>query len=106
MNLNSNPTSAQLRELVRQCDDAAGHHILWVSKSGDVEISRIARDQVGFEDTHADLQLRFETFVAGNEYVGPDAASDDDWISELFENLKGEWEKARGKPETAYVNTF
>jgi len=107
MNMNANPSIAQLRELVRQCDDVAGHHVLWVKKSGEVEISRIPRDQApaAFEGTHPDMQLRFVTFQAGNEYVGPDAASDDDWISELFENLANEWEKAKGKPFTVNISS-
>jgi hypothetical protein len=108
MNLDRNPTIEQLRELVRQCDDSAGHHVLWVKKTGDVEISRIPGDQtpVGFEKAHPEMQLRLETFQAGNEYVGPEAASDDDWISELFESLRKEWQKAKGKPGVAYIDKF
>src|SRR5947209_4594208 len=78
MNLNSNPTTGQLRELLRLCDDSAGHHVLWVKKTGDVELSRIPQDQtpVSFEEAHPDMQVRFETFLAGNEYVGPEGADD------------------------------
>jgi hypothetical protein len=73
-----------------------------------VEISRIPADQapVGFEKAHPDMQLRFETYQAGNEYVGLEAASDDGWISELFENLRNEWQKAKGKPDVAYIDTL
>jgi len=108
MNLNSNPTIEQLRNLVRRCDDSSGHHILWVKKSGDVEISCIHKDQspVGFEKAHQDMQLRFETFQAGNEYVGPDAADDDDWISELFDRLRKEWPRAKGQPGVACLDKF
>lgn len=39
MNLNNNPTANELSELIAACDDNAGHHVLWVSKSGDVAIT-------------------------------------------------------------------
>ena len=43
--------------------------------------------------------MRFETFLAGNEYVGPEAADDSEWISELFDRLVTEWR--RSHPEIA-----
>ena len=104
MNLNSNPTIEQLRELIRRCDDSAGHHVLWVKKSGDLELTKIPEDQtpVGFEKAHPDMQIRFETFQAGNEYVGPEAADDDEWIAELFDSLIEKWHQAKGKSEVVY----
>jgi hypothetical protein len=52
------------------------------------------------------MQLRCETFLAGNEYVGPDAAEDDEWIFTLFESLRKEWSQAKGKPAVAYIPQF
>ena len=106
MNLNANPTPDQLRELLRRCDDTAGHHVLWVKGNGDVVLSRLPRNKPveSFDRDHPEIRMRFETFLAGNEYVGPEAAQDDEWVSELFERLLREWEKARGKAEVAYVN--
>jgi hypothetical protein len=108
MNLDTNPTVEELRELVRQCDDSTGHHVLWVKKSGDVEITCIPTEQTphGFEDDHPEMQVCFEPFLAGNEYVGPDAADDDEWISELFESLKSQWHQAKGKPDVSYADSF
>lgn len=108
MNLDTNPTIEQLRELVRECDDSAGHHVLWVKKSGEVEITRIPRGRTpaGFEPSHPDMQLRVETFLAGNEYVGPEATEDNDWIAELFERLTTAWQQAKGKPEVAHLDKF
>ena len=106
MNLNTNPTPDQLRELLRRCDDTSGHHVLWVKENGDVVLSRLPgkRPVESFDHDHPEMRMRFETFLAGNEYVGPEAAQDDEWVSELFERLLREWTKARGKPEVAYVN--
>ena len=108
MNLNNQPTLEQLRELVRQCDDSAGHHVLWVKRSGEVAISPIPENQtpIGFQQAHQDMQLRFETFQAGNDYVGPDAADDNAWLTELFHNLVEKWGEAKEKPDVAYVDSF
>ena len=105
MNLNTNPKIEELRELVKRCDDAAGHHLLWVSRDGDVEVSRIPKTAPpnGLINGHPNMQMCFETFQAGNEYVGPDAADDTEWIAELFDNLVNEWPKAKGKPNVAHI---
>lgn len=105
MNLNANPTPYQLRELLRRCDDTAGHHVLWVKDNGDVVLSRVPRDGPveSFDRDHPEMKLRYETFLAGNEYVGPEAAQDDGWVSELFESLLREWPKTGGKAEAAFL---
>ena len=106
MNLNNNPTGGELRKLISTCDDSAGHHVLWVKKSGEVDLSRISQDQtpLGFQQAHPEMQMRFETFLAGNGYVGPEAAADADWVSELFDRLLQQWRQANGKPEVAYID--
>jgi hypothetical protein len=108
MNLNFNPSVEELRALIRQGDDSAGHHVLWVKRTGEVELSSIPKDRtpVGFEKAQPDMQLRYETFLAGNEYVGPVAAADEEWVRELFDTLLKEWPKAKGKAEVAYINNL
>jgi hypothetical protein len=108
MNLESNPTVEQLSELLRKCNDQAGHHVLWVAKNGDVHLSRVPKDKtpVGFEEGEAEMQLRYETFEAGNEYVGPEAAKDESWVNELFDALVQEWPKVKGKPSVEYVDQW
>lgn len=105
MNLNKNPTIEQLRQLIKQGDDSTGHHVLWVKQTGDVELSSIPvnRSALAFERDHPDMKLRFEPFLAGNEYVGPEAAGDADWMAELFEALVREWQKARANGQVACV---
>jgi hypothetical protein len=108
MNLEKNPTVEGLRELIKSCNDRAGHHVLWVAKNGDVRISRVPKDKspVGFEDAQPDMQLRYETFEAGNDYVGPEAAKDDAWIGQLYDALVNEWPKAKIKPMVEYIDQF
>lgn len=108
MNMEQNPTGEELRELIRSCDDLAGHHVLWIAKNGDVHVSRLPKDAApdSFDETQPDVQLRCETFVAGNEYVGPGAAEDNDWINELFATLTSKWPRAKGKPQVEHVDQF
>ncbi len=108
MNLNNNPTVEELRDLLRRCDDQAGHHVLWVAKNGDVHVSRVPKDKkpVGFEEAEPEMQLRYETFEAGNEYVGPDAAEDAAWVEQLFDALVQEWPKVKGKQIVEFVDQF
>lgn len=108
MNLNLSPTVDQLRELFRPCDDSAGHHVVWVTKDGEVKVSRIpaGATALGFEQQHPEMQLRCDTFLAGNEYVGPEAADDVPWVAELFERLLNEWPRAKGKAEVAVIDRF
>jgi hypothetical protein len=108
MNLNNNPTLDQLRGLLERCDDSAGSHVLWVKNTGEVQLSLLAPDQssVAFQQAHPDAQIRVETFLAGNEYVGSDAAADQEWVSELFERLVTEWSRVKGRPDGAYIGNF
>jgi hypothetical protein len=108
MNLNANPTADELRQLLRQCNDKAGHHLLWVDRSGEVRISRIPLDRspVPIEQDYPDMQMRCETFVAGNGYVGPSAADDEEWVAELLGLLMREWPKAKGKPGVTCTERF
>jgi hypothetical protein len=59
-----------------------------------------------FQRDHPEMQMRCETFLAGNEYVGPEAAEDQEWISELFDRLVREWREVKGKADVAYVGRF
>ena len=108
MNLENDPTIDELRDLLRNCDDRAGHHVLWVARNGDVHLSRVPKDTtpVGFQDAEPEMQLRYETFQAGNEYVGPDAADDTAWVTELFDALVREWPAAKDKQSVEYVDQF
>jgi hypothetical protein len=108
MNMEKSPTIDELRGLIRACNDSAGHHILWVAKNGDVQLSIVPKEltPVGFQQTTSEMQLRYETFEAGNEYVGPDAAGDDGWVKQLFDSLAKKWPPAKGEPAVEYIDQF
>jgi hypothetical protein len=105
LNLNANPSVEQLRNLLARCDDRAGHHVLRVTRVGEVELTRLPRTYPPPEVPNPpDVQLYYETFPAGKEYVGPEAAADEEWLSDLFASLEKEWRERRGKPDVACID--
>jgi shikimate kinase len=108
MNLDNNPTVEQLRSLLRACDDQAGHHVLWVAMDGEVHITRVPKQESPLvsKEWSSLMKLRYETFEAGNDYVGPEAAKDDCWVKELFEALLKKWPSAKAKTSVELVGQF
>jgi hypothetical protein len=105
MNMNSNPTSDQLKSLLAAADDNAAHHMLWVGFDGEVHLDRVPEDRspVGYyEDRKAEMKTRLETFQSGNDYVGEKAAEDKAWVSRLFNALTKDWESGA----TGYNDVF
>jgi hypothetical protein len=103
MNLNNNPTKEQLAELLRGYDDRAAHHVLWVDRTGEVRITKLAKTWPPPEpgaDVLDQAVVRFETLVAGKGYVGPEAAADDQWLKDAIDWLSRDWATAKtnGKP--------
>lgn len=87
LNLN-NPEELTLngvRALIAEKDDSQDRQ-LRVETDGTAFLS----DDVGAE--HLDgILFRFETWDAGNGYVGAKAAKDDAWITRVYEALKKNW---------------
>jgi hypothetical protein len=104
MNLNNNPTMDQLRDLLRPLDDRAAHHVLWVDHAGEVHVTPLAKEWRPIPEPGPDVLdnalVRFHTFYAGYGYVGPEAVTDDEWITEALEWMLRDWAKAnaRGEP--------
>jgi len=108
MNLNQKPTREQLKTLFSACDDTIGHHVLWVSKNGDVALTPLPNELTlaGFDQTNPDIQLRYETFVRGNGYVGEQAADDERFVDRIFKSLQSEWSTVMEKSYQRYVDLF
>ncbi|MEK9539875.1 hypothetical protein MI048_17045 [Pantoea agglomerans] len=103
MNLNNNPTAAQLSKIISICDDNAGHHILWVSKAGDVQITQINDiSPIGFQENTPSMAMRYETFQTGNDYVGDSASKDAEHVQRLLNDLISEWPLYKGN-EVRYI---
>ena len=93
MNMNRSPTVDELKQLFAAADDEAGNHSLWIDDSGEVHLSVIpgGLTPIGFEDETPSMQVRFETFGGGLDYVGPNAAEDDKFIGDTFRRLVKAW---------------
>jgi hypothetical protein len=78
LNLNDNPTIEQFRDLLRAHDDHAGHHVLWVRKDGEVMLTCLPKSNPRRPPIyeHPQMQMRYDTFPVGYEYVGLEAAED------------------------------
>lgn len=105
MNLKQNPTKEQLKSLIASKNDKAGHHMIWVSFDGDVSIDMIPDDLSpnGFAKLLENrMQFRFETLHVDNDYVGPQAAKDQDWVDRVYTALIKNYESGvRG-----YIDEF
>jgi hypothetical protein len=98
LNLKSGFTEADLKNLLTSCDDMEGHHIIWVDNEGNVDITLLPEDRspAGWEKSMGNkMKFRYETFQQGNEYVGFEGARDDEWVKELYQSLKRDWDLDR-----------
>ncbi|OHW62038.1 hypothetical protein EUAN_14860 [Andreesenia angusta] len=78
-------TPEEFKDLIASADDSVDNQIR-VTEEGEIYISTI----VGDRDTDG-LRFRFETFEAGEGYVGKSAASDDRYLEGMYEDLKQYW---------------
>lgn len=106
MNLNSRPSLAQLQGIFAVADDAEGHHVLWIDTEGAVHLDALPLEMgpLEFEKINAaTMQMRFQTLDCGNDYVGPNAAQDLDWMRSVLEALTEVW-PARLQGKVTYVD--
>lgn len=101
MNMKRNPTKEQLRLLLRRCDDQSADHVIWISSDGGVHISPLSQEYTLSEWDRAMARaysVRMDSvFAQGGEYVGPSAADDPDWVSELYAWLLEAWTNAQAE---------
>jgi hypothetical protein len=93
MNMNNSPTQDELQALIRGCDDAAGSHILWVNHDGEVQISLITDETPAssVRRNEKNIKFRYESYGANNDYVGENAANDEDYVRSVFNQLLVDW---------------
>lgn len=90
-------TVEDLQALVAKCDDAAGPHLLWIHKCGDVNLNTIkSPHRIGeFREWVHSLgsPYIFEPLAPGGGWVGPKAAADPVWMAELHAHLDQGWSR-------------
>ena len=43
------------------------------------------------------MQIRYEAFIQGSNYVGISASKDEDFMEKIFESIRRNWASAEGK---------
>lgn len=86
MNLNNDPNTVDLAELLMPLNDNASDHITWVNFDGDVHVSKTNHRK-------ENAKFWYETLEAGNGYVGPQAANDPEYLKKELDCLKRDWSK-------------
>lgn len=81
----STMTLNDLKKLIASGDDTHDNQ-LRVTKNGKVFLS-----QTVAAESLTRIAFRFETFDAGNNYVGKSAANDDNFIQSLYKVLISNW---------------
>lgn len=92
-----NLTLAAVRQLIASASDDE-HTQLRVTKAG---IAYLSSGVVGGTDIDG-LLFRLETWAKGSGYVGNVAASDEVWVTQVFNALKQKWPK----PPFDYIDIY
>jgi hypothetical protein len=61
---------------------------MWVDHNGEVHVSVVPEHE---DEIRAKSKFRYETLDAGNGYVGPPAADDEEYIKRELDYLKRDW---------------
>lgn len=96
IDLNSDFTLKDVAALLRSATDKE-HTQLRVSDKG---IAYISND-VGVRNLSG-VKFRLGTWAAGNDYVGENAAQDNEWIEKIYRVLKNNWPN----PSLDYIDHF
>lgn len=104
MNMNNDPKREELAALIRNCDDTAGAHILWVDRLGEVRITLIKNETPASWVKRMDdkIKFRYESYGANNDYVGDNAANDIEYVSSLYNELLKDWDDSNKDIEEGY----
>ena len=99
MNLNDNPSLDELKEMFASCNDDAGHHVLWIDKFGEVNLSVIPKDltPAAFQKETTQMQIRYEAFIQGSKYVGISASKDQGFMEKIYDNIRKNWASVEKK---------
>lgn len=81
------PSEAELISVIRQGDDRQTNSLL-LNIYGFFEI----REHYSVDYHDPSIVLRFETFLAGNDYVGESAANDEDEIEKNYAHALNYWD--------------
>ncbi|AGE25331.1 hypothetical protein [Pseudomonas poae] len=108
MNLNNQPTIDELAEMFAAQKDTLDDHILWVEKSGEVKIDRLAphSEEAEFDRNHRELAARLKMYRRGQGYVGKKAAADRNFIEQVFDTINNAWRSFKDSSQVKVIDRY
>ena len=108
MNLNNQPTIDELAEMFAAQKDTLDDHILWVGKSGEVQIDCLAphTEEAEFDRNNRELAARLKMYRRGQGYVGKKAAADRGFIEQVFDTLNNAWVSFKDSSQVKVVDRY
>ena len=108
MNLNNQPTIDELAEMFAAQKDTLDDHILWVGKSGEVQIDCLAphTKEAEFDRNNRELAARLKMYRRGQGYVGKKAAADRGFIEQVFDTLNNAWVSFKDSSQVKVVDRY
>ena len=94
------PNIEQLREIIRKADDNVDKVLILKTDGAFELIIGAGNSAVG----HINYVTRWETFDAKNDYFGPEASQDNNWLDTIMTWANDAWEKHRKTGQTHILN--
>ncbi|WP_339434630.1 hypothetical protein [Pseudomonas orientalis] len=108
MNLNNQPTIDELAEMFAAQKDTLDDHILWIEKSGEVQLDCVAphTEEAEFDRNHRELAARLKMYRRGQGYVGKKAAADHNFIEQVFDTLNNAWASFKDSSQVKVIDRY
>ena len=108
MNLNNQPTIDELAEMFAAQKDTLDDHILWIGKSGEVQLDCLAPNtqEAEFDRNNRELAARLKMYRRGQGYVGKKAAADRNFIEQVFDTLNNAWAAVKDSSQVKVIDRY
>ena len=108
MNLNNQPTIDELAEMFAAQKDTLDDHILWIGKSGEVQLDCLEpnTEEAEFDRNNRELAARLKMYRRGQGYVGKKAAADRNFIEQVFDTLNNAWESFKDNSQVKVIDRY
>ncbi len=108
MNLNNQPTIDELAEMFAAQKDTLDDHILWIGKSGEVQLDCLEpnTEEAEFDRNNRELAARLKVYRRGQGYVGKKAAADRNFIEQVFDTLNNAWAAVKDSSQVKVIDRY
>ncbi|MGL5995946.1 MAG: hypothetical protein ACRC1I_05400, partial [Pseudomonas proteolytica] len=88
--------------------DTLDDHILWIGKSGEVQIDCLAphTEEAEFDRNNRELAARLKMYRRGQGYVGKKAAADRNFIEQVFDTLNNAWASFKDNSQVKVIDRY